>query len=246
MLRAIIIDDELIGISTLKILIERYTTEVRVVATSATPEDGIKLIEDYRPDIVFLDISMPTMNGFELLEKLKYKSFRLVFTTAHEEYALKAIKNKAYDYLLKPIDIDELKQCVKNIIVEGNEKEEQSFENTYRIIEISVKDGIVFIKPDDIIRLEASGSYTIFHLKNNVRHVASKNLKDYEILLNPAYFYRCHLSHLVNLHQVLKLVSTDGLFALMIDGSLVQISKRNKSDFIDKLKNASAYSTQPA
>src|ERR1700758_4857450 len=117
MYRAIIIDDELIGVNTLKILIEKYTTSIiRVVATSTEPENGIKLIEDYRPDVVFLDISMPKMNGFELLEKLTYKDFKLVFTTAHEEYAIKAIKNRAYDYLLKPIDIDELKQCIERII----------------------------------------------------------------------------------------------------------------------------------
>src|SRR5882757_6418332 len=107
MYRAIIIDDELSGVNTLKLLIEKYIPSVRVVAISTDPENGIRLIEDYKPDVVFLDISMPKMNGFELLSRLNYKGFKLVFTTAHEEYAIKAIKNKAFDYLLKPIDVEE-------------------------------------------------------------------------------------------------------------------------------------------
>ena len=226
MYRAIIIDDELIGINMLKILIEKHTSSIiRVVATSTEPEDGIKLIEDYRPDVIFLDISMPKMNGFELLEKLTYKDFKLVFTTAHEEYAIKAIKNKAYDYLLKPIDIDELKQCIDNIIKE-TKKKESATTSIFRTIELSVKDGIIFIKPDDIIRLEASGSYTQFYLTNGTKYIASKNLKDYEVLLNPLNFYRCHLSHVINLRHVIKLVSTDGLFAKMSDESLVEIAKK--------------------
>lgn len=238
MYRAIIIDDELIGINTLKILIEKQAPSiVRVVATSTEPENGIKLIEDYRPDVVFLDISMPKMNGFELLEKLQYKDFKLVFTTAHEEYAIKAIKNKAYDYLLKPIDVDELKQCIDNINKES-EKREPAKTNAFRTIELSVKDGIIFIKPDDIIRLEAAGSYTQFYLVNGEKHVASKNLKDYEALLDPLSFYRCHLSHVINLRYVSKLVSTDGLFAKMSDDTLVEVAKKNKQLFVEKLKNS--------
>src|SRR5689334_10817526 len=115
MYRAIIIDDELIGINTLRVLIEKYGPDVKVVATATDPQKGIDLIEDYRPDVVFLDVSMPQMNGFELLEKLQHKEFKLVFTTAHQEFALKAIKNKAYDYLLKPIDAEELKVCLGNL-----------------------------------------------------------------------------------------------------------------------------------
>ena len=234
--RAIIIDDETMGINTLKVLIEKHVPTIRVVSTSTDAEAGIKLIEDYRPDIVFLDISMPKMNGFELLEKLNYKGFKLVFTTAHEEYAIKAIKNKAHDYLLKPIDIDELIQCVNNI-TEEIKRTEPVKTTTNRIIELSVKDGIIFIKSDEIIRLEASGSYTEFYLANSIKHIASKTLKDYEALLDTQSFYRCHISHIVNLHHVVKLVSTDGLFAQMTDGTLVEIAKKNKQIFIEKLKS---------
>ncbi len=237
MYRAIIIDDELNGLKTLKLLIEKYIPIVRVVASSINPEEGIKLIEDYKPDVLFLDISMPKMNGFELLNRLNYKGFKLIFTTAHEEYAIKAIKNKAFDYLLKPIDVDELKHCVNNLSA-GIETKTESFKtNNVGIIELSVKDGIIFIKPADIIRLEASGSYTEFYLTNGTKHVASKTLKDYEAFLHPSYFYRCHISHLVNLHHVVKLVSTNGLYAKMSDESAVEVAKKNKQIFIEKLKS---------
>jgi two-component system LytT family response regulator len=234
MLRAIIIDDELIGINALQVLMEKYTNGIKVVATATDPEKGISLIEDYKPEVVFLDVSMPKMNGFELLDKLQFKNFKLVFTTAHEEYAIKAIKNKAHDYLLKPIDIEELKNCVNNILIE--ESNPQKDKVNYNIIELAVKDGIIFIKSQDVIRLEASGSYTVFYLVNNIKHLASKNLKECEILLDPSRFYRCHQSHIINLHKVVKMVSADGLYAQMTDGSMPEIGKKNKEIFLEKLK----------
>lgn len=236
MLRAIIIDDEIIGINTLKILIERHTQGLKVIATATDPLKGLAAIEDYRPDVVFLDVSMPKMNGFELLDKVSKKDFRLIFTTAHQEYAIKAIKNEAYDYLLKPIDVSELSLCVNKLLKgETERKDRRSFASS--LIELSVKDGIIFIKPQDIIRLEASGSYTYFYLENNVKHIASKNLKECEIMLDPSLFYRCHQSHIINLRKVVKMVSADGLFAQMVDGSMPEIVRKNKEIFLEKLKN---------
>jgi two-component system LytT family response regulator len=232
--RSIIIDDELIGINALKVLIEKHTPEVKVVATTTDPASGIDLIEGYRPDIVFLDVSMPTMNGFDLLEKLQYKDFKLIFTTAHQEFAIKAIKNKAHDYLLKPIDINELQNCIINIT--SRITEAVSKKSTKNLVELRVKDGIIFIRFQDIIRLEASGSYTVFYLENRVRHVASKNLKECETMLDPTMFFRCHPSHIVNLKKVVKMVSTDGLFAKMTDDSMPEILRKNKESFLERLK----------
>lgn len=236
MLRAIIIDDEPIGINTLKVLIETHTQGVKIVTTASDPEKGMELIEDYKPEVVFLDISMPKINGFELLARLDHRNFKLVFTTAHEEYALRAIKTKPEDYLLKPIDIDELKLCVSNLLANTGQHVAHA-QNSSALVELPVKDGIHFIHPEDIIRLEASGSYTIFYLENNTKHVVSKNLKECELLLKPSYFYRCHSSHLINLHKVVKMVSTDGLFAKMNDGSMPDISRKNKDAFLERLKN---------
>lgn len=237
MLRAIIIDDELIGVNTLKLLIEKHTPEIKIVATATEPEKGITAIEDYKPEIVFLDISMPKMNGFELLERLTFKDFKLVFTTAHQEHAIKAIKNGAYDYLLKPIDIDELKTGVNKILEQGQKISEIHKKVSSNLIELAVKDGIIFIKPVEVIRLEASGSYTVFYLENNVKHMASKNLKECEALLDPFLFYRCHQSHIINLNKVVKMVSADGLFAQMNDGSMPEIGRKYKEIFLGKLKS---------
>ena len=233
MLRAVIIDDEQIGVNALKVLIEKNTAGLKIVGMATSPQKGIELVEDYQPDVVFLDIKMPQMSGFDLMDRLAYKSFKLVLTTAHREYAIKAIKYGAHDYLLKPIDADELKTCVKNLMPGSSETKAAV---AGHIIEIAVKNGIIFIKPEDIIRLEASGSYTIFHLMDNVKHVASKNLKEYEAHLDPDCFYRCHPSHIVNLKKVVRMISGDGLYAQMSDGSQPEIVRKNKDTFIEKLK----------
>lgn len=234
MYKAIIIDDEPLGIETLCLLISKYTNGVKVLATTTDPHTGINLINTEKPDIVFLDISMPLINGFELIDKVNYKNFKLVFTTAHEGYALKAIKQKAFDYLLKPVSVDELKACINNLISERKIIVEQHFPS---VIELSVRDGIIFIRPQEIIRLEAAGSYTDFYLDNSVKYTASKNLKEYGEMLNPSIFYRCHASHIVNLKKVSRLVTSDGLFIQMADGSLPALSRKNKDEFVEKLKN---------
>lgn len=236
MLRTIIIDDELIGINTLKVLIEKNFRDVKVVASTTDPDKGITLIEDYKPEIVLLDISMPKISGFDVLNRLIYKDFKLVFTTAHGEYALKAIKNHAFDFLLKPIDADEFRNCISMIVDEKFKSGVKPSDTHLHIIELPVKDGIIFIKQQDVIRLEASGSYTVFYLVNNIKHIASKNLKECEAMLDHDIFFRCHLSHIINLQKVTKMVSANGLFAQMIDGSMPEIGKKNKETFLAKLK----------
>jgi len=234
-LRAVIIDDESMGISALEVMIEKYTSGLQIVASTTRSDEGIALIESHRPNVVFLDVNMPQMSGFDLLEKLFYQDFKLVFTTAYPEYAIRAIKKKAQDYLLKPIGIEELKSCVNNIIRELA-KEKNTNQQHRNLVELSVKDGVIFIKPQDIIRLEASGSYTIFYLENNIKHMASKNLKQCESLIEGPYFFRSHPSHVINLQKVVKMVLKDGLFAQMSDGSMPEISRRNKELFLENLK----------
>lgn len=237
MLRAIIIDDEVNGIKTLRLLIEKYCKDVKVVASSSQPIDGIILIEDYKPDLVFLDITMPKMNGFELLEKLSYRSFKLIFTTAHEQYALKAIKSGAVDYLLKPIDVEELQKCVKNLMDGGENTNYEKVEDDPKNIIVSVRDGIIFLKPNEVVRLEAAGSYTNIYLTNSTMHLASKSLKDYESILDKRIFYRCHNSHIVNLTKINKLINTDGLFVQMSDNSITEVARKNREQLLERLKN---------
>jgi two-component system, LytTR family, response regulator len=236
MLRAIVIDDESAGIVTLKVLIERNQELIRLIASTLNPEMGIVYIEDYKPDVVFLDISMPGMSGFTLLSKLTYRDFKLVFTTAHKEYAIEAIKNGAFDYLLKPISDEDFKTCVHKIINERQQIPTKQITTSTSFIEINVKDGIIYMKQKDIIRLEASRSYTVFYLDNGIKHVASRSIKEFEEKLDVDIFYRCHKSHIINLHKVQKFVNHDGFFALMTDGSMSDISKTYKDSFLARLK----------
>jgi two-component system, LytTR family, response regulator len=238
MKRAIIIDDELAGIKTLQSFIAQYAPLVKVIGFTTHPEEGIELIENYLPDIVFLDISMPSMSGFELLDKLHFTQFKLIFTTAHEEYALQALKRRAFDYLLKPIDLDDFIRCMNEAV-----KEEPINTNILQqkskpsMLELQVKDGIIFLKQKEIISVHASGNYTEFKLENGVHYLVSKSLKEYEHQLNPDFFFRCHHSHIVNLTKVERFVSQNGFYAKMSDGTLIDISRKNKDAFLERLKN---------
>lgn len=236
MLRAIVIDDEKSGIEAIKILAERNSELIRIVADTTNAIKAIDLIEDYRPDVVFLDINMPQMTGFELLEKLTFRSFKLVFTTAHSEFAIQAIRQRAFDYLLKPIESSVFTQTITQIANEFAKNGFPETPNKKSFIEINVKDGIEFVNQQDIIRLEASRSYTEFYLENKFKYMASKPLKDFEPKLDERFFFRCHKSHIINLLKVKKFVNHDGFFALMNDGSLPEISRTLKDDFLERLK----------
>ena len=238
MLRAIIIDDEIAGIETLKVLSLRNQEQIKIIASTLQPEEGIQLIEDYKPDVVFLDVSMPSMSGFELLAQLQFRAFKLIFTTAHRDYAVEAIKNKAFDYLLKPIDTLDFKNCIGNLYHEMQQKTIETPQvKAHLLIEIHTKDGILFVKQKDIIRLEASRSYTLFYLNNGQKQLASKSLSEFEHKLDNTFFYRCHHSHIVNLAMVEKFVNHEGLFAQMSEGSMIPISKKNKDVFLERLKS---------
>ncbi len=248
MMRAIIIDDEKAAIKNLSMLIERYIEDVSVVATATNANDGIMAIENEKPEIVFLDISMPDMNGFSLLHELKYKGFYLVFTTAHEQYAIQAIKHHATDYLVKPIDIDELKHAVHTI--NSNKmvlpvSVEDPLTPRLRIdsrIGLAVKEGLVYLLVADVNRIESSGSYCIFHMADNSKYVVSKNIGEYEAMLPCGVFFRIHKSYLINIKKVRKYIRSNGYFVEMEDGTQVEISRRKKDEFLllmDKLKYAS-------
>ncbi|MBL7771627.1 MAG: response regulator transcription factor [Chitinophagaceae bacterium] len=236
MKRAVIIDDEPAGIKNLQELILRYAPFIKVVGFSTKPNQGVALIEDYQPELVFLDINMPGMNGFELIEKLHYKQFKLIFTTAHEEHALKALKLKAYDYLLKPISIEDFKNFVQTLEAE-NDTQDASKKDRSEILELQVKDGIIFLRQKEIVSVHASGNYSEFCLENGAKHLVSKSIKEYESQLDPKLFFRCHHSHIINLSKVERFVSHDGFFAKMTDGSQVDISRKNKDLFLERLKN---------
>jgi two-component system LytT family response regulator len=240
-MKAIIIDDESKGREVLRKLIGHYCPNIEVCADAANIHDGFMRIVEHRPDIVFLDVQMPGGNGFDLLEKFDKIFFEIIFTTAHDHYALKAIKFHALDYLLKPIDIDELIQGVERV---RQAIQEKTTANRYEglvytngslkitgKISLPMKDSIVYINISDIIRIESDGGYSTFYTVENKNYTTSKNLKDYEDIL-PNEFFRIHKSHMINMKKVKKYIRVDGYYVEMEDGSIVEIARRKKDDFL--------------
>jgi two-component system, LytTR family, response regulator len=247
-MNAILVDDEKKGRETLNKLLETYCPEVNVVAMASNADEAYDLIKRHSPDLVFLDIEMPNGNGFYLLEKFDNVLFHVIFTTAYDNYAIQAIKHHALDYLLKPIDIDELKATiyqVKKISPSPSIKNHYAdFLSQHRLqfpgrIALPIKDGSVFLSISDIIRIASDGSYSIFYTSDGRKYVVSKHLKEYETLLPAKEFFRAHKSHLINIKKVKKYLRTDGYFAEMEDGSMVEISRRKKDEFLQIMSEVS-------
>jgi two-component system LytT family response regulator len=245
MLNAVIIEDEKKSREVLRKLIHDYCPDVHISGMAESVSEGIELIRNEKPDLVFLDIEMQSGSGFDLLEKIGKVNFDVIFTTAYEQYALKAIKFSALDYLLKPIDIGELKAAVEKIILRNdrqneNEKVSQLIRNfNHKLqpkITLSTSDGLVFILVEDIIRCEAQGAYTVFYFKNRKSIMVSKNLKEFQILLEDYQFFRIHNSHLINLNEIEKYKKADGGSVLMSDGSTISISESRRQEFLNLIR----------
>lgn len=242
MLKAIIIDDEKAAIKTLTVLLEKHVPEVQLVGASANCTEGIVQIEEQKPDIIFLDISMPEMNGFTLLQQLKFRDFHLIFTTAHEHYAIQAIKHHATDYLLKPIDIDELKQAIQTVLHARIPRDETSEVRRLELgsrIGLPIREGLVYHTVSDIIWIESQGNYCTFHTVDEKKYMVSKNIGEYEDLLPEREFFRPHKSYLINMRKVKKYIRTDGYFVEMSDGAIVEISRRKKDEFLQLMNGTS-------
>jgi two-component system, LytTR family, response regulator len=245
MLTAVIIDDEANSVDVLKSLLATYCPNVRVAGQAENAAAGRKLVAEHTPDIVFLDIEMPFESGFDMLDSLEYKDISIIFVTAYDHYALKAIKYLAMDYLLKPVDIDELKQAVKKAT---ERKEAQSFHTapvsllkTYlekgldnSKVALPMADGIQFVNRNEIVRCEACGNYTRIYLQENRTYLVARTLGEYEDLLSPYNFLRIHHAHLINLDHIEKYVRGEGGYVIMSDGAIVDISRRKKQDFLNR------------
>ncbi len=241
MLRAIIIDDEENGRISLREKIKNYCPDVELVGEAAGAQPGLELIDMEDPDIVFLDIEMPGMDGFEMLDELPDRAFHLIFTTAHSRYGIEAVKAAASDYLLKPVDIEELKTAIERIKKPQQRYAEQPDEvlaasvtprPLNRKITIPTMEGLVFIAVDDIIHVEAQDNYTVFHLTEQPKLTVSKTLKEFEDLLPADRFYRVHNSHIVNLNFVRKYFKGKGGRIEMQNGNVVEVSRRKKDEFL--------------
>jgi two-component system LytT family response regulator len=240
---AIIIDDESSSRNALKQKISTYCKNILVIAECEDGEDGIKHIEEKKPDIVFLDVEMPRMNGFTMLQQLRYRNFELIFITAYDHYAIKAIKFSALDYLVKPVDVEDLKISVSKAVAKrsnaaGNERLEmllQNFMNDKKEqlrIGIPSMEGLQFINISEIIYLEAQSNYTIIFLQDNTKLTVSKTLKDFEDLLPAAIFIRIHHSHIINCNAVDKYIKGEGGQVVMKNNVRLDVARRKKDEFM--------------
>ncbi len=251
MIRVVIIDDEENSRETLRGKLDLFCPEVEVAAEAGSVKEGLEAINAESPDAVFLDIQLAGESGFDILEEFRDNDLEhpeIIFVTAHNEFAIKAIKFSALDYLLKPIDPEELVKAVRkveetkglpknasniNVLVENIR---QASDSPKKIV-VPTSDGMHVIKLSDIIRLESSSNYTTFHLNNQKSLLASKTLKEFDNMLSGYNFQRIHKSHLVNMNYLKRYVQTDGGYLILEDGSKIPVANRKKEQLLNTLRN---------
>lgn len=241
-LRSIIVEDEKHSRETLKQLLAEYCQGVEIIYAAASISEAEMAIKAHHPDLVFLDIELKTGTSFELLESLENINFEIIFTTAFDQYAIRAIKFSSLDYLLKPIDLDELRSAVEKAkLSRGNKAHQQQLELLIDNLKkarpgricLATQEGLEFVDTDKIVYCKASGSYTEFILAESKKILVSKHLKEYENLLDKQQFMRVHNSYLINLEEVKKFVKTDGGYIVMNNGDAVSLSKGKREAFLE-------------
>ena len=244
--KVLIIDDENRTRQLIANMIDSFGFDVQTIPEGENVESGIKAIEKHNPDIVFLDIQMPDGTGFDVLRSIENKNFVVIFITAHEEFAIKAIKFSALDYLLKPVDPTELEAALKKAIAALKEESEGSqFEalqkninpHEKRRLVLKTQESVHVVDLDDIIRCEADRNYTSFFLSQNKKILVSKTLKEYETLLSGHHFLRVQQSHLININYVERYDKKNGGAVVMKDGSEVPLSSAKREVFFQTLEN---------
>ena len=243
MLKAITIDDEIHCLDTLGMLVADYCPEVQIVEQCVSAKKGLAAIEKFKPDLVFLDIEMPLMNGFELLEQFENIPFAVIFTTSYDQYAIKAIRFSALDYLLKPIDPKELVAAVHKVQQHTTPPSAEQFrmlmdqiqhkEKGFTKVAVPTFEGFELIPVDEVLRCEADDNYSHVFLKNKSKITACRTLKEMEEQLQDfPFFIRVHHSWIVNLNEVKKYVRGEGGYLIMSDGSTVNVSRSRKDALI--------------
>ena len=240
MITCIIVDDEPNNIVNLQLMLQKHCTNISVTATAMNADEGIEMINQHQPDVVFLDIQMPEKNGFQLLRSLPQLNFEIIFVTAYDQYGIQAVKFAALDYLLKPIKIEELQQAVnkateKSIAKKQNLQlqnliellKQNSKKDEQRIALPSAKE-TRFVEIQHIVRCESLNNYTTFYIDNNEKILVSKPIYEYEELTQEYGFIRCHQSHLVNRKFVKSWLKKDGDFLLLLDETQIPVSRQKK------------------
>jgi two-component system LytT family response regulator len=241
MISCILIDDEKKCITTLELLIKMHCPGLQILATCESAAEGIKAINQLQPDVVFLDIEMPKMNGFDMLEQFDKIFFNVVFTTAYNQFAIKAFKYSALNYLLKPIDPDDLKETMTRLENSKASPLKEQFEillknikqagNKPQRIALSTGDGLMFVNTKEIIYCQSESNYTYVFLANGEKFLLARPLKEFEDTLSADNFFRIHNSYLVNLDQIKKFVRGDGGYVIMNDGAQITIARARREEF---------------
>jgi two-component system, LytTR family, response regulator len=246
MKKALIIDDETRTRELIAKMLESFELDLIALPIGENVASGLKAIKEHKPDLVFLDIQMPDGTGFDLLNQVEDKNFEVIFITAHEEFAIKAIKFSALDYILKPVDPDDLREAVQRALtLKGNESGTQQFEalnnniqvNQKRKLVLKTQESVHVVDLDQVIRCEADRNYTSFYLAEGRKILVSRTLKDYETLLSNHNFLRVQQSHLINLNFVDRYDKGNGGSVVMKDGSEVPLSPAKREAFFQYLEN---------
>ena len=244
MLEAVIVDDEIKALKSLAWELTNFSEEITVSASFTNPFEALTYLEKNTPDCLFLDIEMPTMDGFQFIQKLTNKNFPVVITTAYNQYAIKALKNEAIDYLLKPIDTDDLKETIvkikkfnaKNFTAEKLEQILLNFNAnlTNKKITLNTDGKLLFLESDEILYAESDGNYSTIFLVDGQKIVLTKKLKEVNTLLPQDSFFRIHNSYIINLNKIKEFLKTDG-YVVLKSNHKIPVSRQKKSDFLDLL-----------
>ena len=246
MIRTVLVDDEIDSIRVLQKLLDAFCPQVAVIGTASGVETALQVIRDTSPDLVFLDIEMAQGNAFDLLNQLQPLQFQFIFVTAFDDYAIRAFKYSAVDYLLKPVDIDDLQSAISRVQEHPLEKDLSkkmrvllehvgTLQMSQQKMAIPTITGLLFVPIQDILRFEAKGNYTTIYMANNDTIMATKTIKDYEEALPETIFYRIHNSHIINLSRIREYQKGRGGVVVMEDGTVIEVASRRREEFLRKL-----------
>ena len=245
-IKCLIVDDEQDACTALESLLTKYVGGIEVVGVANSVDEAVEQITRHQPDLVMLDIEMPNGNGFTLFDRIKEINFEVIFATAYDQYAIKAIKYSAMDYLLKPFDLRELKQAIAKVDQRmarkiNNNRIELLLENlrspgTNEKIALANHDGFVYVNLNQIVRITADGNYSDIYMADGIKHVVSKALGEIEDLFPKRNFFRIHRSYLVNTNYIKRYIKSEGQQVVMEDGSILDVSHRKKEEFLKFMK----------
>lgn len=234
-IKSLIIDDELQARKNLRYLLRNYVPEISIIGEYSKPQKAIKVIAEKKPELIFLDIDMPELSGFDFLELTRERNFEVIFVTAHNKFGIEALKAGALDYILKPISINELRASIEKF---KNNRLQKTSNEAAEIQDYNIKipqtNGFALIDSREIVRLEAENNYTRIFKISGEQYFICKTLKEFELLLDSKLFQRIHKSSIINLNFFNEFIDKDGTFAILKDNSKVAISRRKIQD----LKNA--------